>query len=207
MSNDAKYIAIVRIQAKMWKTIFSLAQMDDVEFSKPLTPKILSDPNHPFVKTLIYIYSMQSFVFSELNKASRMKDESKIKFYGAFASALGFIVHSGNLKNTNLEKEFTAYRGLTLPREELNDKYKEGKKINIQGFTSTTLSMERGLNFCFSNLKPEEVSGRIPVFFEITFKGDNQFFYLNSDEYSSYPYEEEVLVQEGIMYLVNSVEE
>ena len=67
--------------------------------------------------------------------------------------------------------------------------------------------MERGLNFCFSNLKPEEVSGRIPVFFEITFKGDNQFFYLNSDEYSSYPDEEEVLVQEGIMYLVKSVEE
>ena len=136
----------------MWKTLFSLAKMENVEFSKPLTPKILSDPDHPFVKTLIYIYSMESFIFSELNKASRMKDESKIYFYGAFASALGFIIHSGNFKNTNLEKEFTAYRGLTLHRDELNDKYKEGKKINLQGFTSTTLLIEQGLKFCFSNL-------------------------------------------------------
>ena len=62
---------IVNLEASMWKTIFSLAKMDDVEFSKPLTPKILSDPNHPFVKTMIYIYSMQSFVYSEMNRASR----------------------------------------------------------------------------------------------------------------------------------------
>ena len=61
-----------------------------------------------------------------MNKASRMKDVSKIKFYGAFASALGFVIHGGNFKNTNLEKEFTAFRGLTLPREELLLKYKKG---------------------------------------------------------------------------------
>ena len=47
----------------MWKTIFSIANTDDVEFSKPLTPEILSNPDHPFVKTLIYVYSMESFVF------------------------------------------------------------------------------------------------------------------------------------------------
>ena len=64
----------------MWKTIFSIANTDDVEFSKPLTPEILSNPDHPFVKTLIYVYSMESFVFSDMNKASRMKDVSKIKF-------------------------------------------------------------------------------------------------------------------------------
>ena len=46
----------------------------DVDMRKPLTPKILSDPNHKFVKTLIYIYSMQTFIFSEMNRASRCKD-------------------------------------------------------------------------------------------------------------------------------------
>ena len=66
------------------------------DFEKPLTKKILADATHPFVQTMMYIYSMQSFVFSEMNKASRLKDESKFKFYGAFASALGFIVHCGN---------------------------------------------------------------------------------------------------------------
>ena len=97
----------------------------------PLTTKILSNPANPFVKTLIYIYSMESFVFSEMKRDSRMKNVSKIKFFGAFASALGYIIHSGNFKNTNLGKEFTAYRGLTLPREELLHKYKKSEKINL----------------------------------------------------------------------------
>ena len=79
----------------MWKTIFSLSRTVS-DFKKPLTPKILSNPDNEFVKTIIYIYSMESFVFSEMNKSSRMKDTAKIKFYGAFASALGFIIHSGN---------------------------------------------------------------------------------------------------------------
>ena len=63
---------------------------------KPLTTKILSDSNHDFVKTLVYIYSMGSFVFKEMNKASRSKERSKIKMYGPFASALGFIISCGN---------------------------------------------------------------------------------------------------------------
>ena len=81
--------------SEIWTRIFSFTK-NGIELEKPLNPKILADASNPFVKSIVYIYSMQSFVFSEMNKASRMKDESKIKFYGAFASALGFIVHCGN---------------------------------------------------------------------------------------------------------------
>ena len=66
--------------------------------NKPLSKEILSDTKHNFVKTLVYIYSMECFVFKEMNKAIRNKDEKKIKYYGAFASALGFIIHGGNSK-------------------------------------------------------------------------------------------------------------
>ena len=52
----------------------------------------------------MYIYSMESFVYSEINKASRMKDVSKIKFYGAFASALGYVIHCGNKKSTEFKQ-------------------------------------------------------------------------------------------------------
>ena len=93
----------VSFAADIWKMIFQLAK-SKVDFKKPLTPKTLSDPNHPFVKTMLYIYSMESFIFSELNHASRMKDLSKIKFYGAFASALGFIIHCGNYSKVNESK-------------------------------------------------------------------------------------------------------
>lgn len=60
----------------VWKKIFYMVKT--VEFTQPLTYGILSDPNNEFVKTLIYIYSMESFIFSEMNIASREKLKKKI---------------------------------------------------------------------------------------------------------------------------------
>ena len=62
--------------ANVWKKIFTMVK--DIDLNKPLTPEILSNPNHGFVKTLLYVYSMQSFIFSEMNRASRRKDAEKI---------------------------------------------------------------------------------------------------------------------------------
>ena len=47
----------------------------------------------------------------------------------------------------------------------------------------------------------------MPVIFEIIFSGSNQFFFLNSIDYSAYPEEEEVLLQEGIKYKVLKLDE
>ena len=82
-----------------------------VDLKKPLTPEILSNPNNEFVKTLVYIYSMECFVFGEMNRASRNKDIDKIKFFGPLASALSFIVYCGNMRKSELAKRFTVYRG------------------------------------------------------------------------------------------------
>ena len=43
--------------------------VEDVELRKLLTPKILSNPDHKFVKILLYIYSMQTFIFSKMNES------------------------------------------------------------------------------------------------------------------------------------------
>ena len=75
--------------------LFKLADLDE-NFEEPLTPKVLSDPEHKAVRHIMYIYSMESFIYSELNKVCREKDKSKIKFYGAFAAALSFIIYSAN---------------------------------------------------------------------------------------------------------------
>ena len=61
---------------KIWMKLFPFGKLTDMK--KPLTIKILSDPSHDFVKLLLYIYSMESFVFKEMNIASRDKDQSKI---------------------------------------------------------------------------------------------------------------------------------
>lgn len=206
LSKGVNLIGLIDIQTQMWKQIFSMAKSVN-DFNEPLTHKTLSNPNHEFVKTLVYIYSMESFVFSEMNRASRMKDVSKIKFYGAFASALGYIVHCGNQRSSNLAKEFTVFRGLQLPSQDLQEKFKVGEKVNLQGFTSSTVSRQSGLGFALQDLTPEEDSATTPVLLEIKFSGRNQYFSLNSSDYSAFDKEEEVLLQEGIKYTVTSIEE
>ena len=56
--------------ARRWKLLFKLADVDD-EMDKPLTPKVLSDPNHKVVRHLMYIYSMECFIYAELNRVCR----------------------------------------------------------------------------------------------------------------------------------------
>ena len=87
-----------------------------------------------------------------MNKASRTKDTEKIKFYGPLASALSFVVHCGNKKQTDLKKEFTVYRGLQMSNEELAAKYFEGNSIRLQGFTSTTLDSNVALGFATNGM-------------------------------------------------------
>ena len=201
----------------MWQTIFSIAKKV-IDFKKPLTHKILSDPEHPFVMTLIYVYSMESFIFREINKASRDKDISKIKFYGAFASALGYIIHCGNHRHTDFNRSFNVFRGLKVHAQEFNTKFKIGSFISLQGFTSSTLSRLRALQFALeqdpqpltssppNSSPPPPPRKLLPILFHITFTGSTQYFYLNSEDYSAYPHEQEVLLQEGIKYRVEQIE-
>ena len=92
--HKSNFVPIITCHTEIWKKIFSLSEK--VNMDLPLTPQILSNQSHGFVKTLIYVYSMQSFIFSQMNKASRQKDVSMIDYYGPLASALGFIIHCGN---------------------------------------------------------------------------------------------------------------
>lgn len=57
---------MVRVQTEMWQVVFSL-NMSKIDFKQAITPEILSNPKHPFVKTMIFIYSMESFIFKEMN--------------------------------------------------------------------------------------------------------------------------------------------
>jgi len=61
-----------------------------------LTPKVLSNPNHKITQHLLYLYSMESFLYIELNKVCREKDEKKIKYFGQIAAALGYIIEKAN---------------------------------------------------------------------------------------------------------------
>ena len=130
--------------------LFKLANLDE-DIDKPLTPKILSNPDHKAVKHIMYIYSMESFIYADLNRVCREKDKSKIKFYGAFAAALSFIIHSANSNRIEdkLTNTTTLYRGLRLDQLDA-DYYVEGTTINLLGYTSTSMKFNTALGFAFS---------------------------------------------------------
>ena len=100
------------------------------KMNDPLTPKILSDPTHIITRHLLYIYSMESFIYADMNKACRDKDKSKIKFYGAFAAALSYIIYNANKNRKDKEvlDQVKLFRGVKMLRAEL-DGYEEGSVI------------------------------------------------------------------------------
>ena len=118
--------------------LFKLANLDE-DFDKPLTQKILSDPEHRAVRHIIYLYSMESFIYTDLNRVCREKDTSKIKFYGAFAAALSFIIHSANQNRVEdkLMDVTNLFRGVKLPHLEA-DQYEEGSTVSLLGYVSTS---------------------------------------------------------------------
>jgi hypothetical protein len=52
-----------------------------------------SDPEHPHVKAILFIYSMESFLFKRLNEASRSKDPHSLKTLGPYATALTMVIN------------------------------------------------------------------------------------------------------------------
>ena len=76
MTPGANFKALKGIYAEKWQLLFNLANLGDLD--KPLTPRRLSNPYDPLTKLLLYIYSMESFVYQDLNQACRLKDTTKI---------------------------------------------------------------------------------------------------------------------------------
>ena len=111
-----------------WETLFDI-QLLGIGLDTPLTPKILSDPTHKITQKILYLYSMESFIYNDLNAAIREKDKSKIDNYGPFAAALGFIIHfaNSNRGNKKLEGITKLFRGVRLRKSEI-DEFRPGKK-------------------------------------------------------------------------------
>ena len=91
------------------------------------------------------------------------------------------------------------YRGAKVPLKIFED-YKDilnkkkglyKKYLQIKGFTSTTLKKEEAFKYIFKGLRNDDV----PVLYQIRNQKEDghYYFHLDSEEYSLFPYEQEVL--------------
>jgi hypothetical protein len=73
----------------IWYTLLRVAKIDDLH----AVPNV-SDPDHKDAKTILFIYSMESFLYGRINKASREYDATSIKTLGPYTVALTRIINS-----------------------------------------------------------------------------------------------------------------
>ena len=107
---------------ELWTQLFDMMNFKRFNNQLPLTSWILSNPSHDFTKMIIYIYSMETFVYSDINSATRNKDFSKIDIFGPFASVLGFIIQVASQQDyRSLPYKFKTYRGMLRLESELDE--------------------------------------------------------------------------------------
>ena len=105
-----------------WKHLFHKA-ITKQDFNQPITYETLKDPASEIVCALLWIYSMESFVYKQLNAATRDHDPSYVDTLGPMCQALGTIVevteHSRQSDPSSVSKvgKFNLYRGISLPNE------------------------------------------------------------------------------------------
>lgn len=56
--------------------------------NQELTEVILHNPDHRVTKTLIYVHSMETFIYKDVKKACLNRDCTKVLTLGPFAVAL-----------------------------------------------------------------------------------------------------------------------
>lgn len=196
--------------ADNWEMIFRMGKLGNMD--APLTSSTLKDPNSKITKHLLYIYSMQSFIYEHLNKACREKEEEPLKFFGPYAAALSYIIHYANLQRKDKLSDCTLYRGLSMEDKEI-ESYKVNENVYLEGYTSSTKEFSVAEKFALENFQsfpyydalegtiPDVIDNRWPVIFEISFNSQKGLFNM-SEGYSAYPEEGEVLIQDGLMYTV-----
>ena len=100
------------------------------------------------------------------------------------------------------------FRGLKLDKEEVN-MYKglARRKASYQmlGYTSTSRNKGEAIKFAIEDVQPDQS----PVIFRIRMQNESgkYMFSMDSEAYSMYPEEEEVLIQQGLPFTVMAVEE
>ena len=84
--------------------------------------------------------------------------------------------------------------------EEYKDIKNENRVLELRGFTSTSLKKDIAFQFMFRGLSKDQV----PVLYQIYNLNDEglSYFKLDNEEYSLFPFEQEVLLFTGLSFKI-----
>ena len=103
---------------KVWsETLLNLEEF--INCNVPIDKKWLSDPDHPLTALILYIWTMESSIYSRLNEVQRENDTSYSPMLGPYAFLLTHILNNAMKYRTDIDlTRFTngvyLYRGMSL---------------------------------------------------------------------------------------------
>ena len=103
-----------------------------------------NSPNDPVVQTILFIYSMETFLPQEINQASIMRNQDAVITLGPFAFALGEINNASNQKRSDIKipdesnYQIISFRGTKMAQDDIDENFQYGKPFEIRGFCSST---------------------------------------------------------------------
>ena len=177
------------------------------EFHEPLNHVDLFNPNKEVTQNILYIFSLETFLYKAINAASKQQDESKIETLGPFARVLSWIVLAAEknktydievLPNTKFTK---LYRATTLHESQVDEfEDMKGTRITLTGFISAVRDQDYALSFVLTKDAMNSYSkSRRPVLIMIEWSLSSLYFMFNSPSYSPYyEQEDEVLLYDGL---------
>ena len=96
------------------------------------------------------------------------------------------------------------YRGLTFTQEQI-DEYKGMKDcdVSLKGFSSASMNRDIAIKFALEDVRDAQK----PVLLQIDWRGIEDHFRLNSNQFSAYPNEEEILLNDGLSMKVIDIQD
>ncbi|CAF4969451.1 unnamed protein product [Rotaria sp. Silwood1] len=143
---------------------------------------------------VVKLYTNDSFLYPEMNKALREKDFSKLSTFGPYV----YLLHQLLIESSLMVYNTTVYRGALLSAEMIEQyKSSEGEIAKWLGFSSTSRNRSKSENWLGSN-----------TLFIIDIKQEPHPFDCGYDisRFSSFPNEEEVLLLAGGRFKIERVD-
>ena len=196
----------------------------------PLTEEILKDPTHPVPSLLTYLYTLDLFLFQELNKGSKEGDMAKVDTLGPYAAAFGEVITYAAMKRTDLDTNLKQkiekdgillYRGTGLKPvqlKEYQDLVGETEVRKVPNFTTfefeekelpKLMTLTGFISTSLDKLAAEQFAwsnsdtGHEATLFQIMWKYNMGYYVMDM---SAFPEEKEILLYDGSEFEVVSVE-
>lgn len=79
---------------RAWEIKIFGVMKQHVDFDEPISKVTLAKPKDPMTQFLLYMWSLETFIYDDVNKALRFKDENSVENLGPFCFCLSKILNS-----------------------------------------------------------------------------------------------------------------